>query len=103
MRGAPTGLWDGSVPATGYSAAAGVDPASTKTRTHTAGVILIDTDGKFAGKLDMKPGGYLQVVPGTTRTNVDGVFAAGDVTVDVCHLEVRPPRPPVENRENDLG
>ncbi|WP_108461183.1 thioredoxin-disulfide reductase [Devosia naphthalenivorans] len=37
----------------------------------------------FAGKLDMKPGGYLQVKPGTTETNVPGVFAAGDVTDDV--------------------
>ena len=37
----------------------------------------------FAGKLDMKPGGYLQVRPGTTETNIPGVFAAGDVTDDV--------------------
>ncbi len=35
--------------------------------------------GIFAGKLDMKPGGYLQVKPGTTETNVPGVYAAGDV------------------------
>lgn len=37
----------------------------------------------FAGKLDMKQGGYLQVKPGTTETNIPGVFAAGDVTDDV--------------------
>ena len=37
----------------------------------------------FAGKLDMKPGGYLQVKAGTTETNILGVFAAGDVTDDV--------------------
>jgi thioredoxin reductase (NADPH) len=37
----------------------------------------------FAGKLDMKPGGYLQVKAGTTETNIPGVFAAGDVTDDV--------------------
>jgi thioredoxin reductase (NADPH) len=37
----------------------------------------------FAGKLDMKPGGYLKVRPGTTETNIPGVFAAGDVTDDV--------------------
>ncbi|KKC34693.1 thioredoxin-disulfide reductase [Devosia psychrophila] len=37
----------------------------------------------FAGKLDMKPGGYLQVKPGTTETNIPGVFAAGDVADDV--------------------
>ena len=37
----------------------------------------------FAGKLDMKAGGYLQVKPGTTETNIPGVFAAGDVADDV--------------------
>lgn len=37
----------------------------------------------FAGKLDMKPGGYLQVKPGSTETNIAGVFAAGDVTDDI--------------------
>jgi thioredoxin reductase (NADPH) len=33
----------------------------------------------FKGKLAMKPNGYLIVEPGTARTNIDGVFAAGDV------------------------
>ncbi|MGA9116983.1 MAG: thioredoxin-disulfide reductase [Bacteroidota bacterium] len=33
----------------------------------------------FAGQLEMDPVGYLRVVPGTTRTNIEGVFAAGDV------------------------
>jgi thioredoxin reductase (NADPH) len=33
----------------------------------------------FRGQLDMDEGGYLAVAPGTTRTNVTGVFAAGDV------------------------
>jgi len=33
----------------------------------------------FDGKLDMDANGYLKVVPGSTRTNVEGVFAAGDV------------------------
>ncbi|WP_423067277.1 thioredoxin-disulfide reductase [Devosia sp. CN2-171] len=42
----------------------------------------------FAGKLDMKPGGYLQVKPGTTSTNIPGVFAAGDVTDDVYRQAV---------------
>jgi thioredoxin reductase (NADPH) len=42
----------------------------------------------FAGKLDMKPGGYLQVKPGTTETNVPGVYAAGDVTDDVYRQAV---------------
>ncbi|MBF0679755.1 MAG: thioredoxin-disulfide reductase [Devosia sp.] len=42
----------------------------------------------FSGKLDMKPGGYLQVKPGTTQTNIPGVFAAGDVTDDVYRQAV---------------
>jgi thioredoxin reductase (NADPH) len=42
----------------------------------------------FAGKLDMKPGGYLQVKPGTTETNIPGVYAAGDVTDDVYRQAV---------------
>ncbi|MEQ1901984.1 MAG: thioredoxin-disulfide reductase [Devosia sp.] len=42
----------------------------------------------FAGKLDMKPGGYLLVKPGTTQTNIEGVFAAGDVTDDVFRQAV---------------
>jgi thioredoxin reductase (NADPH) len=42
----------------------------------------------FAGKLDMKPGGYLHVKPGTTQTNIPGVYAAGDVTDDVFRQAV---------------
>ncbi len=33
----------------------------------------------FKGQLDMHPNGYLKVEPGSTRTNIDGVFASGDV------------------------
>lgn len=36
----------------------------------------------FEGVLDMKPTGYLITQPGTPRTNVPGVFAAGDVQDD---------------------
>ncbi len=32
----------------------------------------------FRGKLDMDETGYLKTVPGTPRTSVEGVFAAGD-------------------------
>src|SRR5690606_21525122 len=42
----------------------------------------------FSGKLDMKPGGYLQVKPGSTETNIPGVFAAGDVTDDIYRQAV---------------
>ncbi len=33
----------------------------------------------FTGQLDMDELGYLKVKPGTTYTNIEGVFAAGDV------------------------
>ncbi|MFA6456119.1 MAG: thioredoxin-disulfide reductase [Bacteroidota bacterium] len=33
----------------------------------------------FQGILDMHENGYLKVQPGTTKTNIEGVFAAGDV------------------------
>lgn len=33
----------------------------------------------FNGILDMQENGYLKVQPGTTKTNIEGVFAAGDV------------------------
>jgi len=42
----------------------------------------------FVGKLKQKPNGYLWTEPGTTRTNVPGVFAAGDVTDDVYRQAV---------------
>ncbi len=42
----------------------------------------------FVGQLDMKPGGYLQVKPGSTGTNIPGVFAAGDVTDDIYRQAV---------------
>lgn len=33
----------------------------------------------FKGQLDMDEEGYLKVITGSTRTNIEGVFAAGDV------------------------
>jgi thioredoxin reductase (NADPH) len=42
----------------------------------------------FLGQLETKAGGYLKVKPGTTATNVAGVFAAGDVTDDIYRQAV---------------
>lgn len=42
----------------------------------------------FTGQLEMKDNGYLKVVPGTTQTNIPGVFAAGDVADDVFRQAV---------------
>ncbi|MGB6087005.1 thioredoxin-disulfide reductase [Parvibaculum sp.] len=42
----------------------------------------------FIGQLETKEGGYLKTVPGTPRTNIPGVFAAGDVTDDVYRQAV---------------
>ncbi len=33
----------------------------------------------FVGQLDTHPNGYLKTEPGSTRTNIPGVFASGDV------------------------
>ena len=33
----------------------------------------------FKGWLDMDEAGYLKTIPGTSKTNVEGVFAAGDI------------------------
>ena len=33
----------------------------------------------FKGWLTMDEAGYIQTVPGTSKTNIEGVFAAGDV------------------------
>ncbi|MHC3127702.1 thioredoxin reductase [Brevundimonas sp. GN22] len=42
----------------------------------------------FAGQLEMKEGGYIVVQPGTPKTAIEGVYAAGDVTDDVYRQAV---------------
>lgn len=42
----------------------------------------------FVGKLKQKPNGYLWTAPDSTATNVEGVFAAGDVADDVYRQAV---------------
>ena len=42
----------------------------------------------FGGQLTTNPAGYLVVEPGTTKTNIPGVFAAGDVADHVYRQAV---------------
>jgi len=35
--------------------------------------------GLFQGKLDLDEMGYIRTIPGTTRTNIEGIYACGDV------------------------
>lgn len=64
------------------------------TDTRTGAVSRLDVTGLFVaighrpntdlfrGQLDLKDNGYLLTRPGSTRTNIDGVFACGDVQDD---------------------
>ena len=42
----------------------------------------------FSGQLETKTGGYIVVEPGTPKTKIAGVYAAGDVTDDVYRQAV---------------
>jgi thioredoxin reductase (NADPH) len=42
----------------------------------------------FVGQLEMKSSGYLVTQPNSTRTNIEGVFAAGDVADDIFRQAV---------------
>ena len=42
----------------------------------------------FKGVIDMDEAGYIKIVPGTTKTNIEGVFAVGDVADKVYRQAV---------------
>jgi len=42
----------------------------------------------FKGQLELKQGSYIKTKPGTTETNIEGVYAAGDVADDVYRQAV---------------
>jgi thioredoxin reductase (NADPH) len=44
--------------------------------------------GIFKGYLDMDESGYIQTIPGTSKTNIEGVFAAGDAQDNVYRQAV---------------
>jgi thioredoxin reductase (NADPH) len=71
LRNTRTGALS-DVPTHGVFVAIGHEPAS----------------GLFKGQVEMRDNGYLKVVPGTTQTNIPGVFAAGDVADDVFRQAV---------------
>ncbi|WP_442753248.1 thioredoxin-disulfide reductase [Methylocystis sp. JAN1] len=66
----------------------------------TGSTHLLETDGVFVaighapaselfrGQVNVKPNGYIAVEPGTTRTNIPGVYAAGDVADEVYRQAV---------------
>ena len=60
------------IPADGFFVAIGHAPASAL----------------FKGQLTMDASGYLKVKPGTTATEIPGVYAAGDVTDDIYRQAV---------------
>jgi thioredoxin reductase (NADPH) len=60
------------------------DLKSGDTRTLDVGALFVAIGHTpmtelFKGQLDMHPNGYLKVEPGSTKTNIPGVFASGDV------------------------
>jgi thioredoxin reductase (NADPH) len=97
-------IWDTTVDEiTGNPGKAPLPPSANGLvlrNTHTDAVTRLPIDGVFvaighapavelfAGKLKQKPNGYLWTEPGSTRTDVPGVFAAGDVADDIYRQAV---------------
>ncbi|TCT44999.1 thioredoxin-disulfide reductase [Martelella mediterranea] len=91
-------IWNHTVEEiTGTAAVPPLPPSVTGVRLKNAKTgeeKTLDTDGVFVAighapqvdlikdQLELKPNGYLWTEPGTTRTSIEGVFGAGDVTDD---------------------
>lgn len=71
LRHVKTGV-EQDLPATGFFVAIGHAPASELVK----------------GQLELHNGGYVKVEPGSTRTSIPGVFAAGDLTDHVYRQAV---------------
>lgn len=83
-------IWDTVVEAIHGSKETGVDSVTLK-NTQTDETREFKTEGVFvaighkpntdifSGKLELESNGYIKVQPGTVNTNIDGVFACGDV------------------------
>jgi thioredoxin reductase (NADPH) len=97
-------IWDSAVEEINGIHAKLPTPASvtgvTLRNTHTGALSELAADGVFVaighapavelfvGKLKQKPNGYLWTAPDSTKTDIPGVFAAGDVTDDIYRQAV---------------
>jgi thioredoxin reductase (NADPH) len=97
-------IWDSAIESINGIHAKLPTPASvtgvTLRNTHTGALSELPIDGVFVaighapsvelfvGKLKQKPNGYLWTAPDSTKTDIPGVFAAGDVTDDIYRQAV---------------